>query len=70
MFYQETVNSSGLLQLLVTSKFDNLPIGDDCDDVSLLDGAQPVSDHQHSPVLANLIQSVLKVTNKIMLHLL
>ena len=59
MLDQETVDPAGFLQLLVRSKLDNLALRDDCDDVSLLDGAQPVSDHQNGPVLADLIQGIL-----------
>ena len=39
VFDQEAVDSVGLLELLVSSHFDESALGDDCDDVGLLDRA-------------------------------
>jgi hypothetical protein len=54
VFDEEAVNSSGFLELVVAAQLDNLPLRDDCNDVSLLDGAQPVSYNKYCPVLADL----------------
>jgi hypothetical protein len=59
MLDQEAVDPASFLELLVRSQLNNLALGDDGDDVSLLDGAQPVSDHKHGPVLANLVKGIL-----------
>ena len=59
MLYQEAVDPAGFLELLVGAQLDDLALRDDGDDVGFLDGAQPVRDHQHGAVLANLVKRIL-----------
>ena len=60
VFDEETVDSVGLLELLVSSHFYDPALRDDGDDVGLLDRAQTVGDDQHGSVFAHQVQSILK----------
>ena len=55
MLDKEAVHSVGFLEGLVCALLNNFALRDDCDHVSLLDCAQAMGNHQHSPILAHFV---------------